>query len=135
MGSLSDYAEAKILEHIVGKTSFTMPATVAIALFTVSPTDAGGGTEVANANAYARKTTAGTDWNAAGTDGTIENATTITFTTPTGSWGTANSFALMDSATYGAGNMLAWSALTTPQAIGTGNTVSFAPGALVITLD
>jgi hypothetical protein len=41
----------------------------------------------------------------------------------------------MDSATYGAGNMLAWSALTTPQAIGSGNTVSFAVGDLDITLD
>ena len=27
-GTLSDYAELKILEHLAGKTSWTMPATV-----------------------------------------------------------------------------------------------------------
>jgi hypothetical protein len=41
-------------------------------------------------------------------------------------------FALMDAST--AGNYLGWSDLTTSQAIGTGNTVSFAIGALTLTL-
>lgn len=131
MGSFTDYAEGKILDHIVGKTSFTMPS-VWVALFTAAPSDTGGGTEVSGGS-YARKSTAGSDWNAAGTDGTIENAAAITFVTPSGSWGTVTHFALMDAATVG--NMLAWSALTTPQAVGTGNAVSFAIGALVITLD
>jgi hypothetical protein len=53
--------------------------------------------------------------------------------TPTGSWGTVTHFALMDAST--AGNMLAWADLTTPQAVGTGNTVSFAIGDLDITMD
>ena len=130
-GSLTNYAEGKILDHIVGKTSFTMPS-VWVALFTAAPSDTGGGTECTGGS-YARKSTAGTDWNATGTDGTTENAAVITFITPTGSWGTATHFALFDAATVG--NMLAWADLTTPQAIGTGNTVTFAIGALVLTLD
>ena len=54
MGSFTDYLENKVLDHVVGKTSFTMPAVVAVALFTAAPSDAGGGTEVTNANNYAR---------------------------------------------------------------------------------
>ena len=134
MGSFTDYLENKVLDHVVGKTSFTMPAVVAVALFTAAPSDAGGGTEVTNANNYARKATAGTDWQAAAS-GATQNTAAITFNVPSGSWGTVTHFAIMDSATYGAGNMLMWSALTTPQAIGSGNTVSFAIGDLDITLD
>jgi len=134
MGSFTDYLENKVLDHVVGKTSFTMPAVVAVALFTAAPSDAGGGTEVTNANNYARKATAGTDWQAAAS-GATQNTAAITFNVPSGSWGTVTHFAIMDSATYGAGNMLMWSALTTPQAIGSGNTVSFAIGDLDLSLD
>ncbi len=131
MAGLTTYAQQKLLDHLVGKTSFTMPSTW-VGLFTATPSDAGGGTECTGGS-YARKSTAGTDWTAAsGT--TTSNAVAITFVTPTGSWGgTATHFGLFDAATVG--NLLGWAALTTPQAIGTGNTVSFAIGALVITLD
>jgi hypothetical protein len=129
LSSFTDYTENKVLDHIVGKTSFTMPS-VWIALFTAAPSDTGGGTE-ATGGSYARKSTAGADW-AAASGGATSNANAITFVTPTGSWGTITHFALMDAATTG--NMLAWAPLTTPQAVGTGNTVSFAVGELDITL-
>lgn len=132
-GSFADYAENKVLDHITGKTSFTMPSVVAVALYTVAPTDSTAGTEVTNANAYARVTTAAANW-AAASGGATSNAQVITFPTPTGSWGTVVAFALLDSATHGAGNMLAWADLTSSQAIGTGNSVSFAVGDLDITL-
>lgn len=129
MSSFTDYTENKVLDHVVGKTSFTMPS-VWVALFTAAPSDTGGGTECTGGS-YARKSTAGADW-AAASGGATSNANAITFVTPTGSWGTATHFALMDAST--AGNMLAWAPLTTPQAIGTGNTVSFAVGDLDVTL-
>ncbi len=130
MAGFSDYVENKVLDHVVGKTSFTMPSAW-VALFTAAPTDAGGGTECSGGS-YARKSTAGSDW-AAASGGATSNSATITFVTPTGSWGTATHFALMDAST--AGNQLGWGVLTTPQAIGTGNTVSFAVGELDITCD
>ena len=129
MSSFTDYTENKVLDHVTGKTSFTMPS-VWVALFTAAPSDTGGGTECTGGS-YARKSTAGSDW-AAASGGATSNAAAITFVTPTGSWGTATHFALMDAST--SGNMLAWAPLTTPQAIGTGNTVSFAIGDLDITL-
>jgi hypothetical protein len=128
-GSLSDYTENKVLDHIVGKTSFTMPS-VWVALYTAAPSDAGGGTEVTGNN-YSRKATTGTDW-AVAASGATSNAAIITFAVPSGSWGTVTHFSLMDAATTG--NFLAWADLTTPQAVGTGNTVSFAIGDLDITL-
>lgn len=131
MAGLSTYAQQKVLEHAVGKTSWTMPANVWVALYTATPSDAGGGTE-ATGGSYARKQTVGSDWGtASGT--TISNAAAITFVTPTGSWGTISHFGIFDAVTTG--NLIGWAAVTTPQAVGTGNTVSFAIGALTITLD
>lgn len=129
MASFSDYLENKVLDHVVGKTAYTMP-TVHVALFTAAPTDAGGGTEVTGGS-YARVATTGATW-AAASAGATSNAAAVNFPTPTASWGTATHFGLYDAATVG--NLLAWAPLTTSQAIGTGNTVSFAIGELDITL-
>lgn len=136
MGSLSDYAETNVLDHLTGKTAYTKP-TIYVGLCTAAPTDASTGatiTEVANSNNYSRKSTAGADWNAASA-GSVSNANAITFATPSGSWGTASHFVLIDSATYGAGNVIAWGALGSSMGIGANATVSFAAGALTMTLD
>lgn len=132
-GSINDGTETRILDHIVGKTSYTMPSTVYLALFTTAVNDAGGGTEVSGGS-YTRKLTAGSDWVAAAA-GASSNATIITFVTPTGSWGTVTHFAIMASVSgTTAADYIGWSDLTVSQAIGTGNTVSFAIGALALTL-
>lgn len=128
--SYSDYAELKILDHLSGKTSFTMP-TVYVGLYTATPSDAGGGTEVSGGS-YARKSTAGSDW-AAASSGSTSNAAVITFVTATGSWGTVTHFGLFDAAS--AGNLLEWAALTTSKTIGNGDVASFPIGNLVRTLD
>jgi len=44
--SKSDYLEGKVLDHLLGRTTYTAPATVYVALYTSAPTDSGGGTEV-----------------------------------------------------------------------------------------
>lgn len=128
--SKSDYLENKINDHIVGKTSYTMP-TAYVALFTAAPSDSGGGTEVSGGS-YARKSTAGADWNAS-SGGSISNANAITFVTATGSWGTVTHFGVFDASS--AGNLLFWAALTTSKTISNGDTASFAAGALVHTED
>lgn len=45
-GNLTNYLENKLLDHFLGTTAYTMPSPVYVALFTVAPGDAGGGTEV-----------------------------------------------------------------------------------------
>lgn len=135
-GSFSDYAEAAILEHLVGKAAFTMP-TVAMGLCTADPTDAGTGAscnEVTNENAYARVASAGL-WEAAvSPGGTIQNGSDITFPEATGSWGVVTHFALFDSGTHGAGNMLAHGDLAASKTIGDGDTPKFAAGDIDISL-
>jgi len=64
------------------------------------------------------------------------NGTAITFPTATGSWGTILSAYIVDSATYGAGNVLYGGDLATSKTVGTGDTVSFAAsGGLTVTED
>jgi len=46
MASISDYYENKIIDHMLRGQAFTPPSTIYLALYTVAPTDAGGGTEV-----------------------------------------------------------------------------------------
>lgn len=138
MGSLSNYAELKILDHIVGKTSFTMP-TIYIALATAEITDATTGVTITepstSGTAYARKSTAGADWESAAS-GATQNANAITFATATGAgWGTVTYFALVDNGTVGAGNIIAWGQLGSSKTISAGDTASFAAGDIDITID
>src|SRR4030042_1987137 len=111
-GSKSDFLELELLDHVFGKGAYT-PPTIYVALFTVAPTDTGGGTEVSGGS-YARKSTAAADWNTAAS-GATSNANDITFVEATGDWGTVVAFALFDAST--AGNMLYWGDLTTSKAI------------------
>jgi len=134
VGSAALYSENKMLEHLVGKNSFTMPATPFLALFTVAPTaeDGTGGTE-ASAGNYARITCPGTNWGAAA-DGAIANSAAVEFAECSGTnWGTINGFALFDAVTVG--NMLIWGEITTPKDINIGDTAKFAIGELDVTLD
>jgi hypothetical protein len=132
MGSLSDYSEQQWINHLCG-TAYTAAATVYLALCTADPTDAGTGasmSECANANNYARATCAF----AAAASRAIANTGTVTFNTASGSWGTASYWAVLDSGTHGAGNMLAHGSITTPKAIVNGNTPSMAAGQISISV-
>jgi hypothetical protein len=132
MGSFSDYAELKILEHAVGKTSWTMP-TVYLALLTDTPTDASTGSTIVEptTGGYARIATSG-KWDTASA-GSISNSSIITSATATGDWGTITHVALVDNTS--GGNVIAWGALNTAQEVLNGGSASFAVGALTVTLD
>lgn len=126
MGSLSDYAENKLLDHIFN-TAYTPAATIYLALCTGDPTDAATGAsmnEVANSNNYAR--TAIT-FGAASAKAVAQNAT-VTFPQASGSWGTISHWAIVDSNTYGSGNVLAHGSFTVSKSVVAGNTPSIASG-------
>jgi hypothetical protein len=128
---MSDYLELKVLDHILGATAYTAPATVYIALFTATPSDSGGGTEVSGGS-YARVSVTNntTNWpNAAA--GSKANGATFTFPTASGSWGTVTQFGIFDASS--AGNLLYWGDLTSSQAVASGSTASFASGQITIT--
>jgi len=133
MGSFSDFLELEVLDHLFGKGSYS-PPTIYIALSTADPTDSGSGiAEPGGGTNYARKITAGADWNIAAS-GALDNANAITFVEATGtSWGTITHFALYDALT--SGNMLAHGALTASKTIDSGDTASFGAGDLDVSLD
>lgn len=134
MGSFSNYLENAVLNHVFGGSAYTPPATVYFALFTATPSDTGGGTEVAG-GAYARKavTNNGTNWDTA-TAGAKTLAVAQSFVTADGgNWGTITSFGIFDAST--GGNLLIWGSLTTAEVINDGGTITVPVGQPVITLD
>lgn len=134
--SFSDYLENKVLDHVLGKTSFTMPSTVALALLTVTPTDASTGATVTEAGytGYARKAVAASDLNAAAS-GSSSNLNAITFNACTASSSTVIAWALLDSSSTGAGNILVWGTATSTVISTTQTPATVAAGGLVVTLD
>jgi len=130
----SDYLEQKILETVLNNAAFPTITATFVALFTTATNDAGGGTEVTDAGAYARVDT-GTFTSMTGiTDGQTENSAEIAFSQATASWGTVTHIGLYDSGTHGAGNLLYHGALTASKAVDTNDTFKIAAGDLVVTV-
>ena len=133
MGSKSDDFENKALDAAVGNATYTSPSTVYSALFTVIPSDSTGGTEVTNAaTGYTRVATTFTSAGAT-TAGSLQNATARTFATAAAAY-TVGGWAIMDTSTVAAGNIIYWSTVTST-AIGIGDQATFGAGAIVITED
>jgi len=133
MMSASDYLEDKVLDHVLKNTAFSQPATLAVALFTVMPNDAGtGGTEVANANGYSRQTAT---FNAA-SSGSASTSADLTYGPASGGdFGEIVGVGIYDSATYGAGNPLIFANLTANKTVSDGDTFVISAGNLTVNLD
>lgn len=131
--SKSDALENALLDHVLGGGDYTRPANVYLALYTVAPTDSGGGTEVSGGD-YARAAVVNnaTNWPAA-SGGVKQNGTAITFPEATAAWGTIVAVGLFDAAS--GGSLLYWSNLTTPKVVDAGDTARFPIGSIQITED
>ena len=138
-GSLSNYTEDQILNAIFRNATFAITGTTNYySLFTVAPSDTGGGTEVTGGSyarvAVARNVTTnfGAPSDVAGSE-TTSNSNAITFPAPTANWGTVVAMGIHDAST--AGNLIAWADLTTSRTINNGDGApSFAAAALVISV-
>lgn len=131
---ITQYLAAYLQDCFVGSGTLSKPATVYLAAFTVTPSAAGGGTEVSGNN-YSRKaiTVNGTNFpNTVSGTGVKTLGGPFAFPTASGAWGTVVAWALMDAST--AGNMLWWGLLPTSRAPLTGDTLTLDAGALSLTL-
>jgi hypothetical protein len=110
--SYSNYAEQKILEHSMGKASWTMPTNVYLALCTAAPTDSSTGATIEEATytGYARLKVEGSKWTYSAP--AIKNNATLTFAECTAGSSIIKGWALCDSETKGAGNAIAWGTVT-----------------------
>lgn len=113
---ISQYGMSHLIDHLNGKTSFTMPAAVAMALATTAPTSTTTGVTVVEAayTGYARQAIAGAGFNAAtaATPSVATNNGAITFGNCTAGTSTLLGFILADSATLATGNALWYGTLT-----------------------
>ena len=129
MSGFSDYLEDKVLEHVFGGNAFTAPSTLYVALYTVAPSDTGGGTEVSG-GAYARQTGAFT---VSGTNPTTAtNSAAIEYPTATANYGTVVAVGILDASS--SGNLLAYSTLDASKVVSSGDVFRFNAGDLDITL-
>lgn len=129
MAGFSDYLEDKILNWIRGTAFGTAPTNVYVGLFSAAPNDAGGGTEVTTTIRVAGRVAATFG---APSGGSMSNSSTVDFGTAAGG-ASVTHFGIFDASS--SGNLLGWAAVTTPQTVSAGNTVSFASGALTISAD
>lgn len=126
MSAMSDYLENAIGNHILRNIAYTSPTTVYCALYTVAPSDAGGGTEVSGGGYARQAVTFG-----APSNGVFTNSADVVFPIATANWGTIVAFALFDAAT--GGNMLIYGNLSSPKTINSGDQFRFPAGQLSVT--
>lgn len=132
MGSLSDYAELELLDHVFN-AAYSPVATLYLALATATITDSDTGatiTEVPDSNNYARATIAF----GSAASRIITQSGAVTFNQASGAWGTVTDWAILDSNTHGAGNMLAYGAFASGKSIVSGNTPSVADASITVTM-
>lgn len=127
-GSFSDYLEDKLLKHAFTNTAYTPASSLYVALYTVAPSDTGGGTEVSGGS-YARTSVS---FSVSGTGTLCTNSAAVEFAAATASWGTIVAVSVYDAST--SGNMLAWADLATNKTIDSGDIFRIPAGDLDITL-
>lgn len=117
---MSNYLRNALLDHAMGTRALAMPGQLYLAVFTVAPTAAGGGTEVpTSGTGYVRQPV---DFAAADTGLAMPTAT-VRFPEALANWGTLVAGALFDAAS--AGNMYLFNNLSASKAINTGDTLLF----------
>jgi len=122
MGSISDYLELKLLDHVFSVGAYTAPASLYVALSTATISDnANGLTEPSTNDNYDR--IGAENWDAS-SGRQIANTDLLTFNQASASWGSITHYAVCDS--LSGGNMLAHGALGAAKTVNTGNTPSIA---------
>jgi len=125
--SFSDTFETTVLTWSFTTSSATRPTEWHIALYTASPSDPGGGTEVTGGG-YARQAVTFTV-----SGNTASNNAAIEWPVATAAYGTVTDVGVFDASS--GGNLIAYAALTTSKAIDTGDVFRLPSGDLDVTLD
>lgn len=121
MGSLTNYGETALVKHIFNEEVYSPVASLYLALCTSSPGETATGAsmnECANSGNYARAVIAFSP-------AILRRVTqdgSVTFPLANGPWGLVSDWAIVDSGTYGAGNVLAYGAFAVAKSIVSGNT-------------
>lgn len=128
MSALTNTAENKVLDHICLVAPWTPTGPLKVALFTVSPGEAGGGTEVSGGSYVRTNVTF-----AAASNGSLSNSNDVIFPVATASWGTVVAIAIYDSAPTPI--MIWYGTAAVGKAIETGDEYRLPAGAITLTAD
>ena len=136
MAAASDYLEQRVLAFVLNANTeytWTTTASVYLALYTVDPSDAGGGTECPGTN-YARETLTGAfTAMTTVTDGATENIAEIAFPQASdGTWDTIIAVGIFDAIT--GGNLLFHGGLDVDKLVEANDTFKIAAGDLTVTM-
>lgn len=115
------YLEGNVINAALRATAFVPPTASYVALYTSSPTPAGGGVEVSG-GAYSRQIVTWT----APVNGQSFSAITVTFPAATTLWGTVTSFGLFDAGI--GGNLLYFANLNAPVLVNIMDQLQFPAG-------
>lgn len=129
MAALSDYAEKLLLDWSMTTGSATRPTSWYVALYTVAPSDSGGGTEVSTGG-YSRQSV--TFDAATSGAGTTSNTGAVSFTASGAAYGTVVAIGIFDAST--SGNLLWHGTMTASKTVDDGDTLEFSIGNIDLTL-
>jgi len=130
MAALSDVAEKLLLDWLMTTGTATRPTAWYVALYTLAPSDSGGGTEVSGGG-YARQSVT---FDAAATPGgTTSNNNVVQFTASGANYGTVTHIGI-HSASSGSGNLLWHGAMTASRVVNDGDTLEFSVGNIDLTI-
>jgi hypothetical protein len=126
MGSISDFLENELLDHIFN-AAYGSPTNVFLGLSTADPLDTGAGLSEPSGGAYSRVTMS---FSTAAARAITQDAK-LTFPQATAAWGVLTHYGIFDAVS--GGNMLAHGSLTVSKNVVNGNTPSVATSEVVIT--
>jgi len=132
MGSITDFLENELLDHVFNAT-YTAPTNLYLVLCTADPTDTATGaacSETANSGGYARtEITVGV-----AASRVVAQDAEVSFPQASGDWASPiTHWCIADTATYGAGNILAHGQFAVEKSIVTGNTPKVASAEINVT--
>ena len=125
--ALSQYLENKLINATVGNVSYTTPATVYLALYSVPPTANTSGTELSS-NGYSRQTV--TFGSAA--NGSASSTNTVTFGPATANWSPIVGSAVTDASS--GGNILYFAGIAAAQVVLNGSSLVLGTGNVTVSL-
>lgn len=138
MAGFGQTLRVNLANAVLRNTAYTAVTTVYVSLHTGDPgvdgASASGNEVSTSGTAYARQSVTFSAPTAASPNSVTTSNAAVTYTTATASWGTITYFGLWSSSTLQtAAAFIGANTLTAPQAVASGNTASFASGAITHT--
>lgn len=130
MFAMTRYLRAKLIDHSLGKTSWTKPTSTWLGLHTADPTEAGSLANEISGGSYDRVQVDSIMTAADTTEGISINNALFTFPTATADWGDLTHVSISDASS--AGNMLFFGELSLGITILSGMSFELQPGAVMV---